>query len=131
MKTTLEIPDALFRQAKAATAEQGIPLRELVTVALAEKLRGQANAQKPWMNSFGKLRSLHAETEELVLPVIVLGEYRYGINQSRHRLRYQQWLAELISVSRILDVDRLTADSSASPSSVAIITAMPSPDSAA
>jgi len=65
MKTTLEIPDALFRQAKAAAAEQGIPLRELVTIALAEKLRGQTNAQKPWMNSFGKLRSLHAETARI------------------------------------------------------------------
>ncbi len=65
MKTTLEIPDALFRQAKAAAAEQGVPLRELVTVALAEKLRGPTNAQKPWMNSFGKLRGLHAETARI------------------------------------------------------------------
>jgi len=52
-----------------------------------------------------------ALADELVLPVIVLAEFRYGINQSRHRLRYQAWLAELIGVSRILDVDRLTADS--------------------
>ncbi len=65
MKTTLEIPDALFRQAKAAAAEQGIPLRELVTLALAEKLRGPSSAQKPWMSSFGKLRGLHAETLQI------------------------------------------------------------------
>ena len=57
------------------------------------------------------ISSLLAHADELVLPVIVLGEYRYGINQSRHRLRYQVWLAELISVSRILDVDRFTTDS--------------------
>ena len=39
MKTTLEIQDALFRRTKAAAAEQGIPLRELVSEALGEKLR--------------------------------------------------------------------------------------------
>ena len=32
MKTTLEIPDAIFRRAKSVAAERGIPLRELVTV---------------------------------------------------------------------------------------------------
>ena len=62
MKTTLEIPDALFRQAKSAAAEQGIPLRKLVTDALAEKLRARGGAEKPWLKSFGKLRGLHAET---------------------------------------------------------------------
>ena len=62
MKTTLEIPDAIFRKAKAVAAEQGIPLRELVTVALAEKLRPRGAQQKPWMNAFGKLRNLHNET---------------------------------------------------------------------
>ena len=38
MKTTIEIPDALFRRAKSAAAERGVPLRELVSEALADKL---------------------------------------------------------------------------------------------
>ena len=65
MKTTLEIPDALFRRAKSAAAEQGIPFRELVTVALADKLRIKEGGGKPWMRSFGKLRGLRAETARI------------------------------------------------------------------
>jgi len=61
MKTTLEIPDALFRRAKSAAAERGIPLRELVTEALAEKLRPRGAQQRPWMKSVGKLHDLHDE----------------------------------------------------------------------
>jgi hypothetical protein len=38
MKTTLEIPDGLFREAKAAAARKGQPLRELVTEAIRAKL---------------------------------------------------------------------------------------------
>jgi hypothetical protein len=64
MKTTIEIPDALFRRAKSAAAEQGIPLRELVSEALADKLRAQGG-DKPWMKAFGKLRSLHKETARI------------------------------------------------------------------
>jgi len=62
MKTTLEIPDPLFRRAKSAAAEQGIPLRELVTRALADKLCTRTGGDKPWMKSFGRLRTLHKET---------------------------------------------------------------------
>jgi len=65
MKTTLEIPDALFRRAKTAAAEQGIPFRELVSVALAEKLRSRAGQDKPWLKTFGKLRTLHKETARI------------------------------------------------------------------
>jgi hypothetical protein len=65
MKTTLEIPDPLFRRAKSAAAERGIPLRALVTEALADKLRDTSGGDKPWMKSFGKLRSLHKETEKI------------------------------------------------------------------
>jgi hypothetical protein len=65
MKTTLEIPDALFRQAKSAAAEQGIPLRELVSVALAEKLRARTGGDKPWLKSFGQLRDLRKETARI------------------------------------------------------------------
>lgn len=62
MKTTLEIPDTLFRQAKSAAAQQGIALREFVSQAVFEKLRLTNGADKPWMQSFGKLRRFHEET---------------------------------------------------------------------
>lgn len=64
MKTTLEIPDALFRRAKSAAAEKGIPLRELVTEALAERLRRSVQ-DKPWMKTFGKLRGLRNESARI------------------------------------------------------------------
>ena len=67
MKTTLEIPDAIFRQAKSAATRRGIPLSLLVLEALAEKLRlepASADA-KPWMKSFGKLRHLQTETARI------------------------------------------------------------------
>jgi len=65
MKTTLEIPDALFRRAKSAAAEKGIPLRELVSEALAERLRRRPATDKPWMKTFGKLRGLRKESARI------------------------------------------------------------------
>jgi hypothetical protein len=66
MKTTLEIPDQVFRRAKARAAERGQPLREFVTEALQEKLSGRAarpGANAPsWLRGFGKLRRLRQET---------------------------------------------------------------------
>jgi hypothetical protein len=44
MKTTLEIPDSVFRRAKSVAAEQGIPLREFVTEAVKDKLAANAKA---------------------------------------------------------------------------------------
>jgi hypothetical protein len=63
VKTTLEIPDRIFRRAKSAAAERGIPLREFVTEAVSEKLATGAKASEaPWMAAFGKLRRLRKET---------------------------------------------------------------------
>jgi hypothetical protein len=68
MKTTLEIPDAIFRRAKTVAAERGIPFRALVSEALADKLRSQGDrAGKPWMKTFGKLRHLRKETARINL----------------------------------------------------------------
>lgn len=64
MKTTLEIPDLLFRRAKAAAAERGIPLRQLVTEAVQEKLR-LTSQEKPWMKHVGKLKHLHGERKQI------------------------------------------------------------------
>ena len=69
MKTTIEIPDQLFRRAKATAAERGQPLRAFVTEALQEKLsnrRGQPGGDAPrWMRGFGELRRLRGETARI------------------------------------------------------------------
>jgi hypothetical protein len=66
MKTTIEIPDPIFRRAKAKAAEQGAPLHQFVTEALAEKLRNESRAEeKPWMASAGALRHLRKETARI------------------------------------------------------------------
>ncbi len=60
MKTTLEIPDFLFRREKPVAAERGIPLRQLVTEAVQEKLQ-MMSRERPWMKHLGKLSHLHKE----------------------------------------------------------------------
>ena len=66
MKTTLEIPDAIFRRAKSEAAERGIPLREFVSEAVRDKLANRGRAtDKPWMAAFGKLRRLRKETSRI------------------------------------------------------------------
>jgi hypothetical protein len=64
MKTTLELPDQLFRRAKATAAERGQSLTEFVAEALRDKLSPEGgHAREPeWMQGFGKLRHLHDET---------------------------------------------------------------------
>jgi hypothetical protein len=65
VKTTLELPDALFRRAKSASAKRGIPFRALVSEALTEKLSVRPAKAKPWMSSFGALGSLHQESARI------------------------------------------------------------------
>ena len=66
MKTTLEIPDAIFRRAKSMAAERGIPLRELVTEAVKEKVaQTRGPSERPWMAAFGQLRELRKETAKI------------------------------------------------------------------
>ena len=66
MKTTIEIPDPLFRKAKSTAAERSQSLKEFVTEALQEKLAVNASKVRPgepaWMQGFGKLRRLRKET---------------------------------------------------------------------
>jgi hypothetical protein len=67
MKTTLEIPDAVFRKAKAKAAEEGIPLRQFVTEAVEEKLKAATVPEdKPWMQMAGGLRRLRKETARIM-----------------------------------------------------------------
>ncbi|HEV2646913.1 MAG TPA: type II toxin-antitoxin system VapC family toxin [Acidobacteriaceae bacterium] len=51
---------------------------------------------------------LFRDAPSIELPAIVLGEYRFGIAQSRRRKDYEKWLAELIAATRVLPVDEGT-----------------------
>ena len=49
-----------------------------------------------------------ARADQMALPVIVLGEYRHGIAQSRHRASYESWLEELLKDNLVLDIQEPT-----------------------
>jgi len=66
MKTTLEIPDPIFRRAKAKAAEQRIPLRQFVTDAVEEKLKAEAPSRVEARTRLcGRLRHLKKETARI------------------------------------------------------------------
>ena len=53
---------------------------------------------------------IFSQAASIELPVIVLGEYRFGIALSRRRSEYGEWLKELIAATRVLPVDQETPD---------------------
>jgi hypothetical protein len=66
VKTTLEIPDPIFRRAKSEAAARGIPFREFVTEAVKDKLAAAKKpAEKPWLGLIGKLKHLRRETARI------------------------------------------------------------------
>ena len=71
----------------------------LDTNALSAIAEGEAGATKAV-----------ARANQVAIPVIVLGEYRFGIAHSRHKREYEGWLAATISFSRVLEVNEETAN---------------------
>jgi len=49
-----------------------------------------------------------ARAGQMAIPVIVLGEYRYGIAQSRNRANYEGWLTGLLQDCFVLDITEPT-----------------------
>jgi len=80
MKTTLDIPDHIFRQAKARSALRGVSLRQFVTEALQEKMTPLSStrntvSEPPWMQSFGVLADLKDETRKIEASITEAFEY--------------------------------------------------------
>ena len=49
-----------------------------------------------------------ARADLVAIPVIVIGEYRHGIAQSRNRAIYENWLTGLLNDCMVLDVNEPT-----------------------
>lgn len=54
------------------------------------------------------LESILRRANRVAIPVIVVGEYRYGISRSREQKRYEEWLTEYLPKFLILDIDERT-----------------------
>jgi tRNA(fMet)-specific endonuclease VapC len=67
------------------------------------------NALSAFADGDTSVRRELIRSSEIVLPSIVLGEFRFGIYQSKHRNDYEQWLNEVIFFARLLIVDAETS----------------------
>ena len=67
MKTTIELPEATFRRAKALAAGRGMTLKRFFTEALEEQLRRcSRDTEASWMAGFGALSDLSAENRRVL-----------------------------------------------------------------
>jgi tRNA(fMet)-specific endonuclease VapC len=54
------------------------------------------------------VNAILSRADQMAIPVIVLGEYRHGIAQSRHRASYENWLNGLLRDCIVLDITEPT-----------------------
>lgn len=62
------------------------------------------NALSALLDKDAALLKAIRESRELALPVIVLGEFRFGISVSRRRDEYLAWLRRDLSLFRVLPI---------------------------
>jgi tRNA(fMet)-specific endonuclease VapC len=62
------------------------------------------NALSALLDKEAALLEAIRDSRELALPVIVLGEFRFGISVSRRRNEYLAWLTRDLSLFRVLPV---------------------------
>jgi len=67
------------------------------------------NALSAWAEGVPAVRAPLRSAERLVVPSVVLGEYYFGIRQSRHRSRYEDWPRRYLPLAEIAAVTSTTA----------------------
>ena len=68
------------------------------------------NAMSAWAEGIASVEHSLRAASRLVVPTVVLGEFYFGIRQSRHRARYEDWLRRYLPLTDIAMVTRVTAD---------------------
>jgi predicted nucleic acid-binding protein len=67
------------------------------------------NALSAFADGDDRLWRLIEDQEHLAVPVIALGEYLFGVSESRWRSRYEHWLSSNLPLLDLLPVGRATA----------------------
>lgn len=85
VRTTIELPDPLFREVKATAARQGMLLKDYVTEALQDKLaKRPTHAEKPWM----KFAGIAANDPEMVAE---LRRIEQIVDENFERIDEEDW----------------------------------------
>ena len=67
------------------------------------------NALSAWADGHVEVEAPLRAADRLVVPSVVLGEYYFGIRQSRLRRRYEAWLSRYLPLTEIAAVTSATA----------------------
>ena len=67
------------------------------------------NALSAWADGDPAIEPLLRTASRLVIPVVVIGEFEFGIRQSRHASRYDEWLAVNLDTVDVARIDRAIA----------------------
>ncbi len=67
------------------------------------------NALSAFADEHPVVLAILARAEQLAIPVVVLGEYRYRIALSRYKARYLSWLDGLLADCTVLEISEKTA----------------------
>lgn len=82
MKTTLDVPDEVLRNAKATAAVRGESLRDFVTAAIEARLRSDTSGhgRSGWRSLYGLARSAEVRAVDRIvsgdLETVDLAEWR-------------------------------------------------------
>ena len=67
------------------------------------------NALSAFVDGVPAIAAALDDARHIAIPVVVLGEYRYGINHSAKRRQYEDWLHRYLHAFRILSITEDTA----------------------
>ena len=85
MRTTIDLPDPLFRLVKATAAGQGMRLKDYITEALQDKLSKHSNpAEKPLM----KFAGIAANDPEMVAE---LKRIEQIVDENFEQIEEEEW----------------------------------------
>src|SRR5688572_14795855 len=67
------------------------------------------NALSAWADGLPSVSERLRSAARLVLPTVALGEYLFGVLQSRYQARYERWLAENLPSVELATLEHATS----------------------
>jgi len=59
-------------------------------------------------DGFESMRTIVRDNSRIIIPVVVLGEYGYGLRSSKVRARREQWLAQILPACEVVPITEIT-----------------------